>query len=365
MFGLLKTTAGRAGPAAAAPQLGGAAPNIALALAAREQASARAMFGELHGSVLPPWAMCGSSPAAKDDLGDLPAHCTQSLALARNSNCPSDRWLDLVSPIIAEPNMVMINIGANKGYNVNSFLRRFQRGWSTTNAAWSAQLFAQKQFAQNNLTSRCGVCSACRVEVQLRYGRANVYVVAVEMAQSNSRNLQHLFEHFKVPGDVIHAAGGEQSGVAYEQPNITAGHEGSGISTRGIKIPMVTVDQIVEERKLESIDLLSIDTEGHDAPVLRGATTTLKKRLAKVVEFEYHCVGAWASEKLDHIISMMRRNRYTCFWQSVKGELSPFFPECAAAYEFRQWSNVVCATHPKVVMAFNMLVPERLQAAMA
>ena len=263
--------------------------------------------------------------------------------------------------------MVMVNIGANKGYNVNSFLKRFQRGWHTTNAAWSAQQYpGNKNISLTHLT--CGVCNACmQEEVKLRYGRANVYVVAVEMAQSNSRNLQRVFEHFKVPGDVIHAAGGEQSGVAYEPPNIMTGFEGEGISTKGVKVPMVSVDQIVAERKLESIDLLSIDTEGHDAPVLRGANTPLEKRLAKVVEFEYHLKGAWASksEKLDHVISMMRRNQYTCFWQSGTGELSPFFPECAAAYEFREWSNVVCATHPKVVIAFNMLVPADLQAAMA
>lgn len=282
--------------------------------------------------------------------------CERSLALAKNGNCPSERWIDLVSPIIADPNMVILNIGANKGFNVNSFLKRFQRGWATTNAAWFGE----------NPSAGCGICGACNSEVGLTYGRANVYAIAVEMASSNYQNLKRLFAKFKVPGDVIHAAGGEKPGIAFEAPNITAGTEYMGIQTQGIQIPMVSVDAIVAARRLESIDLLSIDTEGHDAPVLRGAAKTLEKRLAKVVEFEYHGVGAWAaSEKLDDAISMMRRFRYTCFWQSNAGGLSPFFPKCAAAYEFHMWSNVVCATDPKIVTALNMLVPTDLQAEMA
>mmetsp|Transcript_23042 Transcript_23042/g.65981 ORF Transcript_23042/g.65981 Transcript_23042/m.65981 type:complete len:336 (-) Transcript_23042:149-1156(-) len=300
--------------------------------------------------------------------------CERSLALAMKSNCPSDRWMDLVSPIIAGPSMVILNVGANKGFNVNSFLKRFQRGWNITNAAWH----------RHSPSAGCGACGACNSEViKPTYGRANVYALAVEMASANYKNLQSLFATFKVPGDVIHAAGGEQPGVAYEPANLPLGTEHVGIAekvgtfkftdaagkkwaTPGIKIPMVTVDQIVAERKIESIDLLSIDTEGHDAPVLRGCAKTLEKRLAKTVEFEYHTAGAWGTgEKLDDTISMMRRYRYTCFWQSNAGWLSPFFPQCAAAYEFRQWSNVVCSTDPKVVTALNMLVPTDLQAEVA
>ena len=53
--------------------------------------------------------------------------CHRSLAIAERSNCPSERWADLIAPIIARPNMLILNVGANKGFNVNSFLRRFHR----------------------------------------------------------------------------------------------------------------------------------------------------------------------------------------------------------------------------------------------
>ena len=58
----------------------------------------------------------------------------------------------------------------------------------------------------------------------------------------------------------------------------------------------------------------------------------------------------------------MRRYGYRCFWQSNRGELSPSLHECTALYEFRRWSNVVCATGDKIVTALSTLVPTDLQA---
>ncbi len=83
----------------------------------------------------------------------------------------------------------------------------------------------------------------------------------------------------------------------------------------------------------------------------------------QVVEFEYHGVGAWKTgEKLADVISTMRSYGYVCFWQSNRGQLSPFIHECTALYEFRRWSNVVCATGDKIVTALSTLVPTDLQA---
>ena len=291
----------------------------------------------------------GSLATPSDDGDRNRRRCDRSLELAKNSNCPSERWLDLVSPIIAAPSMAIVNVGANKGFNVNSFLKRFQRGWNITNAAWYS----------HSLSAGCGVCGACKREVQLTYGRADVYALAVEMASANVKNLRNLFETFKVPGDVIHAAGGEKPGVAYEPVKLKVGTEHVGIQTHGVEIRMTSVDQLVAERKLDRVDLLSIDTEGMDAPVLRGSAKTLEKRIVKIVEFEYHAVGAWGKgEKLRNSISMLRRFGYTCFWQSNGGELSPFLSECV--YEFRKWSNVVCSADQRILTALNMVVPTDL-----
>ncbi len=217
--------------------------------------------------------------------------CNRSLALALHSYCPSEDWADLISPLIAEPKMLIFNVGANKGYNVNSFLRRFQRGWNTTNAAWCRGGTAPARQPQTMPGTNaeqgecdCGVCGACRSKASYSYGRADVFAIAVELMRGNYENLRSLFARFKVTGEVIHAAGGERPGTAYEPAAdaFRVGTENLGIQSKGIAVTMVTVDQIMAERKLGKIDLLSIDAEGHDAPVLRGASKTLERRLAKV-----------------------------------------------------------------------------------
>jgi len=43
-----------------------------------------------------------------------------------------------------------------------------------------------------------------------------------------------------------------------------------------IKVPVKTVDKLVEELNLKKIDVIKIDTEGAEMPILRGAEKTLK-----------------------------------------------------------------------------------------
>jgi len=43
-----------------------------------------------------------------------------------------------------------------------------------------------------------------------------------------------------------------------------------------IKIPVKTIDKLIEELNLKKIDIIKIDTEGSELPVLRGAEKTLK-----------------------------------------------------------------------------------------
>jgi len=265
-----------------------------------------------------------------------------------------------ITPLLAAPSMVMINVGANKGYNVNSFLHRYSN-WLVTNPQWGAYLRALNM-------GFCGVCGACNETVLVRYGKAEVRVWAVELMSQNAALLESAFAHFAVPGRVIHAAGGETDGNTMEPTNTIdtfismPGVEWMGVSTQGNHFPMVTVDSLVRQNQLSKVDMLSIDTEGHDAAVLRGAATALSQKMVRVVEFEYHAVGLWAVEKLGSTIDKMRRWGYECFWQSNWGELSPFLHQCRDLYEFRRWSNVVCSHDRDILRVLWMLVPDILQS---
>ena len=53
------------------------------------------------------------------------------------------------------------------------------------------------------------------------------------------------------------------------------------------EVTISTLDVIVAETPVPSIDLLKIDVEGHELAVLRGAVKTLERGIIKLVQFEF------------------------------------------------------------------------------
>ena len=291
--------------------------------------------------------------------------CDQSLEIARRSSCPSPMWSQMLTPVLADTNMIYVNVGANKGYNINSFLMQYHRNWNVTNAQWRS-LVANRD---------CGVCHGCSEPgvVRTLKPETKVKAVAVEMLSDNAAQLQRIFEAFQVPGTILHAAGGESVGEAFEprlEPpsiwnmwNLRArdwtGQEAHGVvadADKGVRITQVTVDHVMNTNRLQKIDILSIDTEGHDDAVIRGADVALSAQKIRVLEFEYHATGLWAERSIHNTIDYLKSRKYTCFWAGAQGELSPFLDGCN--YDFKRWSNVVCSHDPQVLRVFHLLVPE-------
>jgi FkbM family methyltransferase len=52
-------------------------------------------------------------------------------------------------------------------------------------------------------------------------------------------------------------------------------------------VTISTIDAIVEETGLTTIDMLKIDVEGHDLAVLCGASKTLERGIIKLAQFEF------------------------------------------------------------------------------
>jgi FkbM family methyltransferase len=96
------------------------------------------------------------------------------------------------------------------------------------------------------------------------------------------------------------AAGAEMGGMQLYAP--AAAHHGAGKATlyegnlaldpgaavamERIDVPVTTVDRLMFERGCEQLDLIKIDVEGHEMPVLRGTRETIA-RFRPVVIFEY------------------------------------------------------------------------------
>jgi FkbM family methyltransferase len=80
-----------------------------------------------------------------------------------------------------------------------------------------------------------------------------------------------------------------------------------------VSIETTTLDNEASRLGLSHIDLLKIDTEGHEASVLNGATTLLEEEAISCVQFEYG--GAWvhAGETLHNVVSLLRSHGFEAF----------------------------------------------------
>lgn len=75
--------------------------------------------------------------------------------------------------------------------------------------------------------------------------------------------------------------------IGFNKENDTEARVSSNlISTETlITCPVLTGDEYCQENNIEEIDLLKIDTEGHEIPILEGFRNTLPK--VKLIQFEY------------------------------------------------------------------------------
>ncbi|WP_413204712.1 FkbM family methyltransferase [Rhodospirillum sp. A1_3_36] len=104
-------------------------------------------------------------------------------------------------------------------------------------------------------------------------------------------------------------------------------------------VPMSTVDQQVEILGLETIDLLKIDTEGHEMAVLKGAEKTIRANRVNAIQFEFN----------EHAICA--RTFFRDFWEFLPEydfyRLLPggalhfgfYFPLICETYAFQ---NIIC-----------------------
>mmetsp|Transcript_9652 Transcript_9652/g.22323 ORF Transcript_9652/g.22323 Transcript_9652/m.22323 type:complete len:324 (-) Transcript_9652:93-1064(-) len=306
--------------------------------------------------------------------GSLSCH-PQAVDIGRHSNCPSDKWHDAIAPLIARPHMLMLNVGANKGYNLLEFMQRYT-ATALTHHDWHSLL---RDASPPCKLQCCGVCIVCRrARAPQRASVVRPQLHAFELQPSNALMLQQMSNMSRVPFSVHGVAASNETGFVYTQDVASRpGYESTGASRQRLKrrsierraialddflggqcseradIPCLSPDAI--EKAGGRVQLVSIDTEGWDALVLHGLRRSLAAQRIDVVEFEYS--RAWkvslGESALQDTLAWLDSLGYTCFWQGNQGSLAQasggcWLPDFYTRISHR-WSNLVCTARTDIL----------------
>lgn len=300
-----------------------------------------------------------SAAASATPTRATPCHI-EGVDIGRHSNCPSDTWHDRVAPllVVGSGDVVMLNIGANKGYNLAEWMQRYTAA-DISHKKWH-QLMMHSASPPCALQC-CGVCLIChRARIQQRADAgARLRLHAFELQPSNERLLRQLVALTDAPVEVHGEAVSNVTGTVFTRDSGAPGYESVAASRRAVRNGLVrnvtTVDAFMATRRIERLSFVSVDTEGWDGFVLRGMRGALERKAVDVFEFEY--MRAWkqhlGATGLADTLRWLDGIGYTCFWQGNRGALAQASGGCwVDEFQTRishRWSNLVCAHRPDLL----------------
>jgi len=150
---------------------------------------------------------------------------------------------------------------------------------------------------------------------------------------------------------VVKAAVGDRVGTA-RFPDAAPGEQkaslaDAGSSNKTVEVNVTTVDVLMSQYGLTSLDVLTVDTEGFDPSVLLGAERTLQ--VVRYLLFEVHqdlSNSPWADTSLLGLVQKLDSKGLDCYWAGNLGNLSRLTGCWAEEDERRHrptpWNNVAC-----------------------
>eukprot|EP00227_Mantoniella_beaufortii_P021005 CAMPEP_0197604610 /NCGR_PEP_ID=MMETSP1326-20131121/41529_1 /TAXON_ID=1155430 /ORGANISM="Genus nov. species nov., Strain RCC2288" /LENGTH=363 /DNA_ID=CAMNT_0043172305 /DNA_START=32 /DNA_END=1120 /DNA_ORIENTATION=+ len=306
---------------------------------ATDAASSSRRAGAASPRVVEPGGAALTEPAAAPRGWRHSMGCTASQAEAnaasffqaggfKATRCPGSQPLEAYRQQMAaeldDPFNVLV-VGCNTGSDAIAMARLFSQ-----NRAFNYSSFLRyTKFP-------CGACSMCTDDGPI-YPPGTVSKIAkvathcFEALPTNFRTLTKGAEHFgygNMGFHVVEAAvtgkGGPASVSFPKDSKVGKESIGIGNKVRGagatVMVPTQTVDNYARKNGLlsnfdvEKVDVLLIDTEGHDAKVLEGAKLTLESGSVRYLEFEYHAIGHWKNYQLEKTIDYLDKLEYQCFW---------------------------------------------------
>lgn len=295
----------------------------------------------------------GLPPCSQVQMSHIREMLPSQKAIQQNTKCPRASWANEGPWLtkfkqVNEP-LVSIYVGCNKGMDAVNTLRMYSRDPRIDKRQW-----------RTSVNASFAACGQMARQHQIPPGQS-IRKAHVHCIEAMPNNFQQLDKSCKELGwtdslHIHHLAMADTNGkISF--PNGELGAEHLGIYACSDpqykhmcqEVPMISLDTFAKDQAKSGmtldqswmIDFLSVDVEGNDWPVLKGATETLSR--TKYLEFEYHWNGVWANTNLSTAIDFLKPLKFRCYWAGKDGQLwrisGCFRPEYNI---FKPWSNVAC-----------------------
>ena len=225
------------------------------------------------------------------------------------SNCPRhDAWIDVLwRESWPRVSATLVSIGCNKGHEFVSHMHLWSRNNSFSASDYKAiakhsfpdvarpsctDIEGEEEDAQRDQKREEAVNAAHQSGFTERPTRG----YCIEPMSQNTHYLQTCMGELGLLGQ-IHVIGAAVSSVPGTAafPDGPAGAENLGLDVAGphkmnttapsVQVQVITLDGLVQSENIETIDFLSIDTEGNDMRVVLGAIRTLAAATIRYLEF--------------------------------------------------------------------------------
>jgi len=118
------------------------------------------------------------------------------------------------------------------------------------------------------------------------------------------------------------------------------------------KILLKTIDSFIEEYNIDNVDLLKIDTEGHELNVLKGAEYSIKKGIFNIIHFEFNEMNVYSKTFFKDITKKLYDYYFFRMLPDGLAYLGEYTP---LTYEIFAFQNVVAVNkHSKIINNFTI-----------
>jgi hypothetical protein len=158
--------------------------------------------------------------------------------------------------------------------------------------------------------------------------------------------------------EIVEAAVGNCHGSMpfYEEPgagvrsSLIASEGGDRVRKRSVTV--TTIDTELAKRGWEGVDFLKVDAEGYDSKVLQGASSLIRERRVRLIQFEYNSTWAAAGDTLAKAIKTLEGNKYSVYLVRPEGLFSFDYGRYG---EYYSYSNYLAVSPDSIAHVSSML----------